>query len=221
MKRPAFLAIAIIVVIIGAATWFLNHKAQFTGESRAPAGVVQSAPDQPAAPAAATGIRQLHTPGAFVDDMHLAAGSCHVVVKNASTGLILPDPRCTPGAIDPAVTQENIHSTICVSGYTSTIRPPSSATSASKSASLGAYAQSSSKTTEYDHLISLQLGGTNTTSNLWPEPNRAGAPGTTNPKDAVETKLKNAVCSGAVTLAAAQQAIATDWTTAEQTLGIH
>lgn len=36
----------------------------------------------------------------------------------------LPDPRLTPGAIDPAVTQQNIDQTICRRGYTKTARPP-------------------------------------------------------------------------------------------------
>jgi hypothetical protein len=75
------------------------------------------------------------------------------------------------------------------------------------------------KTTEYDHLVSLELGGANSVSNLWPEPNKSGATGTTNPKDAVENTLHKAVCSHQVTLAAAQQAIAHDWVTAEKDLG--
>jgi hypothetical protein len=36
----------------------------------------------------------------------------------------LPDPRITPGAIDTSITQENIHQTVCVKGYTKTVRPP-------------------------------------------------------------------------------------------------
>lgn len=77
---------------------------------------------------------------------------------------------------------------------------------------------------EYDHLISLQLGGDpNDPRNLWAEPpspgHRAGA-GPNNPKDAVETHLHTAICHGTVTLTTAQHAIATDWTTAESVLGI-
>src|ERR1700687_1954524 len=45
---------------------------------------------------------------------------------------ILPDPKCTPGAVDPSVTQDNIDSTICVSGYTKTVRPPVSVTEPQK-----------------------------------------------------------------------------------------
>jgi hypothetical protein len=41
-----------------------------------------------------------------------------------------------------------------------------------------------------------------------------------NLKDPVETKLHTVVCSGKVTLAAAQRAIVTDWTTALGRLGL-
>lgn len=41
----------------------------------------------------------------------------------------LPDPRLTPGAINPEVTRDNIDSTICVPGFTRTIRPPARYTS--------------------------------------------------------------------------------------------
>ncbi|MEU1596054.1 hypothetical protein ABZ468_25155 [Streptomyces sp. NPDC005708] len=40
--------------------------------------------------------------------------------------LPLLDSSCTPGAYNPDVTQSNIHSTICVSGWTATVRPPTS-----------------------------------------------------------------------------------------------
>ena len=63
---------------------------------------------------------------------------------------------------------------------------------------------------EYDHLIPLELGGDpNDARNLWVEPGASP-----NPKDGIEHKLHQRVCAGTVSLAAAQQAIATDWTTA-------
>ena len=40
----------------------------------------------------------------------------------------VPDHARTPGAIDPGIRQENIADTICVPGYTKTVRPPSSYT---------------------------------------------------------------------------------------------
>lgn len=77
---------------------------------------------------------------------------------------------------------------------------------------------------EYDHLISLQLGGDpNDPRNLWVEPADPGhknGAGVNNKKDPVETKLHTALCAGQVSLAAAQHAIVTDWTTALSRLGL-
>jgi hypothetical protein len=172
------------------------------------------------APAASTGLRAVSSPGTVAADESLHPGQCHIRDVDAQLGLVLPDSSCTPGATDPAVTQANIQQTICTSGYTGGIRPPASVTDRYKQQALSEYGLPSDRTTEYDHLVSLQLGGANAVSNLWPEPNRSGAPGTTNPKDAVENSLHRAVCSGRITLAEAQLAIATDWTTADAKLGL-
>jgi hypothetical protein len=83
-----------------------------------------------------------------------------------------------------------------------------------KKLSLQQYGETTSSTTEYDHLISLEVGGTNATSNLWPEPNATNATGVNNPKDPVENQLHTAICSGKISLFDAQKAIATNWTTA-------
>ncbi|MFI7504617.1 hypothetical protein ACIBVL_40330 [Streptomyces sp. NPDC049687] len=150
-----------------------------------------------------------------------AAGSCHYRREH---GEPLEDPKCTPGAISPAVTQANLASTICrKGGYTSGIRPSTSVTGKEKELNAAAYGFTGRMgDAEYDHLISLQLGGDpNDYRNLWVEPadpgHRKGS-GVNNKKDAVETKLHTAVCKGQATLAAAQQAIVTDWTTALATL---
>jgi hypothetical protein len=128
----------------------------------------------------------------------------------------LPDPRCTPGAVDPAVTQGNLRSTICHPGYTKTVRPSSSQTDRFKfEVVYPAYGEKHSKKTELDHLVSLELGGANDAANLWPE-----YPPTPNPKDKVENALHAAVCDGKVTLKAAQNAIAVNWETAERKLGL-
>ncbi len=137
-----------------------------------------------------------------------AATSCH------STGG-LPDPKCTPGAVDPRVTQDNIHSTICVSGYTATVRPSSAYTDALKTQQIKEYGYLDTNLADYeeDHLIPLELGGHPTDSkNLWPEP-RGGAESASD-KDRVENALHTKVCGGALTLSAAQSAIAIDWLTA-------
>lgn len=131
---------------------------------------------------------------------------------------ILPNPTITPGAINPEVTQANIATTICKSGWTATIRPPSSYTTALKKRQIDQYGFTDKTLGSYeeDHLISLQLGGDPVNSkNLWPQPynvvmpdgRKAGA----RQKDVVETNLKRRVCSGQMTLAEAQREIATNW----------
>ena len=137
-----------------------------------------------------------------------AATACH-----SSSGL--PDPKCTPGAVDPRVTQDNVHSTICVSGYTATVRPPSSYTDALKAQQIKEYGYPDTSLADYeeDHLIPLELGGHPTDpKNLWPEPR--GGPKSAADKDMVENALNKRVCAGTMTLVAAQSAIATDWKTA-------
>ena len=128
--------------------------------------------------------------------------------------VVLPDPSVTPGVVNPDVTQANIHSTICVSGFTSTIRPPSSYTTSLKIKQLASgYSVNGDYNTgdyEEDHLISLELGGHPTDPrNLWPEPyaDKYGA----RVKDRVENELHDLVCSGAITLRTAQRAIAGNW----------
>ncbi len=129
-----------------------------------------------------------------------------------------PDPTLTPGALNPAVTQATIGSTICVSGWTATIRPPTSYTTGLKIEQIAQYGYANTSTSAYeeDHLISLELGGAPTdVRNLWPEPYTISLPDGrstgAHTKDGFETKLKNEVCSGAVTLAAAQAEIGDHW----------
>lgn len=134
-------------------------------------------------------------------------GSCHA--RGAGV-YVLPDPRCTPGATNPVVTQATIRRTICVSGWTSTVRPSSSYTSKLKVQQMYAYGdRGPTSSYEEDHLIPLELGGSPTSArNLWPEYGRIP-----NPKDAVENAARTAVCQGRITLPYAQHAIAVNWIT--------
>lgn len=134
-----------------------------------------------------------------------ASGSCHA---RGSGRYSEPDPACTPGALNPAVTQATIGQTICVSGWTETVRPSESITEPEKLASMAAYGDGgSAHEYEYDHLVSLELGGAvNDARNLWPEPGASP-----NPKDAVEDALHRTVCEGQLQLAEAQHIIATGW----------
>lgn len=124
----------------------------------------------------------------------------------------LPDPICTPGDVNPAVTQANISTTICKQGWTKTVRPSISYTAMLKHQSIKdyGYKDTSPKLYEEDHLIPLELGGSpDSVKNLWAEP--APSP---NKKDDVEYALNRSVCNGSMTLSEAQHRIATNWTTA-------
>ena len=132
-------------------------------------------------------------------------GSCHAI----GSGLYSrPDTRCTPGALNPAVTQATIGQTICRQGWADTVRPPESVTETEKAASMAAYDDAGPMGGyEYDHFVPLELGGAvNDPRNLWPEPGASP-----NPKDAVEDELNHKVCDGQMTLAQAQRAITTNW----------
>lgn len=116
----------------------------------------------------------------------------------------LPDKDCTPGAIFPNVTKEQI----CTRGYSQSVRDVSVNT---KRKVYDEYGISSHKPGEYevDHLISLELGGSNDIANLWPEPAEP-RPGF-HEKDLVENYLHFQLCSGKISLQEAQQKIANDW----------
>jgi hypothetical protein len=122
--------------------------------------------------------------------------------RSGSPSAVLASPSRTPGVLNPAVTQATIRSTICVRGWTATVRPPTSYTSTLKVRQMADYGESG-QTSAYqeDHLISLELGGHPTDPrNLWPEPYPRAAE-----VDKIENELNAEVCSGALTLAAAQR----------------
>ncbi len=116
----------------------------------------------------------------------------------------LPDSLCTPGDIFPEVTA----SQVCVPGYSKNVR---SVPESEKNDVYAEYGITTHTTGEYevDHLVSLELGGSNDVANLWPEAAEP-RPGF-HEKDLVENYLHLLVCSGSMTLLQAQNMIATDW----------
>jgi hypothetical protein len=125
-----------------------------------------------------------------------------------------PDPSCQPGAINPDVRQSNIDDTICVSGWTDTVRPPTSYTNSLKTQQIAEYGYSDTSLSDYeeDHLIPLELGGApRDPENLWPEPRYEVGGYTALDKDTVENRLKREVCAGDMTLSDARWWIVNDW----------
>ncbi len=142
-------------------------------------------------------------------NLFAAAG---IVLALASSGLaqrgnnppILPDPKMTPGDVLDVTKAD-----ICVPGYTKKVR---NVPKAVKDQVYQEYGITSHAPGEYevDHLISLELGGSNSIKNLWPESYKS-EPWNAHVKDALENRLHKDVCDGTIELKTAQQDIARDW----------
>jgi hypothetical protein len=120
----------------------------------------------------------------------------------SAAGAVVADPVRTPGVLNPDVTQTTIASTICVRGWTRTVRPPVDYTNALKAKQMRVYGETGPLSDyQEDHLISLELGGHPTDPrNLWPEPYpRAAA------VDQLENDLNAHVCDGSLSLDDAQE----------------
>jgi hypothetical protein len=124
----------------------------------------------------------------------------------------IPNPLLTPGAINPAVTQANIHQTVCVEGYTKTIRPPADFTNNLKKLQISEYGYADRNPNHYeeDHLIALSIGGApGDPHNLWPETRISKWNAAK--KDQLEFVLYKMVCAQEISLSEAQHAMATNW----------
>ena len=111
--------------------------------------------------------------------------------------------------LNPAVTQETIATTICVPGWTKTVRPSARYTAAIKIKLIRELEIPEELLVDFesDHRIPLALGGAPSEErNLELQPwDEAGE------KDRIETCLSRAVCAGTITLDEARQRIWTDW----------
>ncbi len=117
----------------------------------------------------------------------------------------LPDHGCTPGAVFSDVAKE----IICVQGYTRTVRSVPLKLKKKLYAEYGVAYPPDYGTYELDHLIPLEIGGSNDEANLFSEASQP-TPGFKE-KDIVENYLHQEVCAGRVALAVAQEKIAEDW----------
>ncbi len=130
----------------------------------------------------------------------------------------LPDPDLTPGATNPAVTPDDLATTICRSGWSKSVRPPVAYTGTLKRTQIREYGYEDRDASHYqeDHLIPLSIGGApREPANLWPEPLTANLPDGTQvgaeTKDRYELYLHAAVCDGSISLRTAQRQMADDW----------
>ncbi len=117
-----------------------------------------------------------------------------------------PDRRCSPGAYSDGLTRAILCSR---SFHTSSIRNVPQAEKYAVESEYGMKPGRYGSSLEIDHIVSLELGGSNDIANLFPETLRA-APGY-RIKDRLENRLHDLVCAGAIALRTAQVGIATDW----------
>jgi hypothetical protein len=144
-----------------------------------------------------------------------APGSCK---PKESHGFPIPDPKCSPGAINPTLTIEILKT----KGFTTKCVRDQSTSAAQKAKAYVWYGITKPKknsgptqTCELDHIISLELGGSDGLENIWPQ---CGPPGVVigkrffKQKDAVEDFLAAQVRAGKISLDDAQHGISEDWT---------
>src|SRR4051812_25146734 len=117
----------------------------------------------------------------------------------------LPDRGCTPGARFTKVTKDDV----CVPGYAKRVRNVPASRKNAVYKAYGITKHFNGETGEVDHLVSLELGGSNDQANLFPEA-ASPHPGSKD-KDKLENRLHKLVCDGTLALATAQRAIVKDW----------
>jgi hypothetical protein len=118
----------------------------------------------------------------------------------------LPDPDCTPGK------SERLPFGRLCDGTAHERRNVSEATKRMVFSRYGIDLPVRPGDYEVDHLVPLELGGTNDAVNLWPQPAEP-VPGYRQ-KDALENRLHREVCAGTLDADEARQQIRTDWVAA-------
>jgi hypothetical protein len=117
---------------------------------------------------------------------------------------IVPDQQLTPGDTFDVTAED-----LCVPGYSKKVRNVPGETKREVYREYGITSHGSGDY-EVDHLIPLELGGSNSMKNLWPESHRT-SPWNARGKDRLEGKLHELVCDGKIDLKNAQQAISSNW----------
>jgi uncharacterized protein DUF3761 len=145
-------------------------------------------------------------PWATTFGQELGVGTSTELLPSLPSGPVaLPNHALTPGVSLPGVTAINV----CTSGWAAAHRHVTSEQHSAVFLEYGLSYPQAAGSYELDHLIPLELGGTNDNRNLWPEP-AVPAPGF-HQKDLLENKLHELVCAGTVALPVAQSEISTDW----------
>ena len=217
----------LVLVALIAAGWFIynriqqpqprhRHREEHRHERRNEFGSRQQIPSQrEQAPAACDLLGVSCASHYFRTWTQPAMASCRTRIHN---GFPVPDRRCTPGGINPSVSADVLRDprwrTSCVRNCQSS--------EAGKHVTYDWYGlpkprdnSGEQQVCELDHLVPLELGGSDGLGNIWPEcgPSSAALQNRYfKIKDRVENYLADEVRSGRISLDAAQHGIASDWT---------
>jgi hypothetical protein len=137
----------------------------------------------------------------------VAAADTTRTVAQSDSGLrfpFVPDPAKTPGN-----TLGVTASDVCEPGYARKVRNVPIDVKRFVYASYGIRTHEPGEY-EIDHLVSLELGGSNSIRNLWPQSYRT-FPWNARVKDALEDELHRRVCARMLDLSKAQRIIAQNW----------
>ncbi len=193
MRKRALVVVLLIVILFGCVVWNRRHHEALPGSLPKISGIRKPA----------------IIDGKLVLPPRIKDHDC--VIQDA-----LPDPECTPGAVDPNVTPEQV----CAAGYSEAVHDEVS--EALKEQVYRAYNIPKGERGKWqvDHFISVGVGGADDISNLWIQ-RKDPRPGY-HEKDRLETILHNRICGvgryGPLTLAEAQLMEASNWVAAWQEL---
>jgi hypothetical protein len=133
--------------------------------------------------------------------------------RTQTTGCTLgqrPDADCSPGAYAKKLTKKVICNKGGSTGFkTSDYRYVPDSVKHAVEVEYGMVPKGYGRSLEIDHIVSLELGGSNDIANLFPE-GESAHPGYVI-KDGLERRLASLVCKGALNLRTVQRRIATDW----------
>lgn len=148
-----------------------------------------------------------------------APGSCHA--RLAANGMQLPDPTCSPGAINPTLTIDVLLNPAFRTGM---VRDKLTSAAAKRRVYVWygivppKHNTGQNQTCELDHVVDIGAGGADSLANIWPQCERPGAPPV--PVGQREFKTKDRFAEHDVMrqikaggdLADIQRRIAADWT---------
>ncbi len=223
-SSPQLLSVLLLVAVIGLLVYLSTHPAQLhnyrTPREERGRARRQSEPERqqgergPRRPADCRTLGIACTSRYDAPWSAPAEGSCATIVR---AGSLFPDPRCTPGGVDPSVTEATLHDP----AWTTRCDRNCATSEAEKHVTYGWYGiakpranSGESQVCELDHLVPLELGGADGLGNIWPECGPAGAPlreRNFKIKDRVENYLADEVRAGRMPLVKAQHGIAADW----------